>query len=269
MEDQPVTKIAALTTTIKSLIAGAKALTDQTVALTTTTTVLTTKVDFINNNNEHNRNNDNNRINPNRGGKPIPIIRVRNNNHTIVMYRKSEHTRESDLKYYEHRYYNKLKGDYYEFKISDSKYRCPFCYNKEYSLTDLLRHASRIASNSHKTVKDIAKHSVLITYIQRYLNVEVNKNKPPDVIDSTILSLNPLLFDVEDTTKLPVKDKTVANPLCDGENMNDETPKEESEEKETEELEDRRLLEDICKDNDVVIHLLVRISDTKVRTKPC
>ncbi|CAJ2667483.1 phosphatidylinositol 4-kinase gamma 3 [Trifolium pratense] len=37
---------------------------------------------------------------------------------------------------------------------------------------------------------------------------------------------------------------------------------------EGEALEDQRLIEDICKDNDAVIHLLVRISDTKVRTKP-
>ena len=62
-----------------------------------------------------------------------------------------------------------MKDDYYEFKISDSIYRCPFCYNKDYSLTDLLRHASRISDNSCKTVKDIAKHSVLITYILRIL----------------------------------------------------------------------------------------------------
>lgn len=34
------------------------------------------------------------------------------------------------------------------------------------------------------------------------------------------------------------------------------------------ELEDQRLIEDICKDNDAVIHFLVRISDAKVRTKP-
>lgn len=37
---------------------------------------------------------------------------------------------------------------------------------------------------------------------------------------------------------------------------------------EGEALEDQRLIEDICKDNDAVIHLLVRISDSKVRTKP-
>ncbi|KAJ1382803.1 Ubiquitin-like domain superfamily [Sesbania bispinosa] len=37
---------------------------------------------------------------------------------------------------------------------------------------------------------------------------------------------------------------------------------------EGEALEDQRLIEDISKDNDAVIHFLVRISDTKVRTKP-
>ena len=48
-------------------------------------------------------------------------------------------------------------------------------------MTDLLRHASRIASNSRKTIKDIVIHYVLVTYIQRYLNVKVDKNKPLDV----------------------------------------------------------------------------------------
>jgi hypothetical protein len=72
------------------------------------------------------------------------------------------------LEYYERRYYNKLKDDYYNFKISDSIYCCPFCYNEDYSLTDLLRHASRIAGNSRKTVKDIAKHYALKMYIKRY-----------------------------------------------------------------------------------------------------
>jgi len=156
--------------------------------------MLTTNLNNITNNNNIN----NNRNDPNRGGGPIPVIRVRNNNHTVITYQKSEHICESDLEYYERRYYNKLKDDYYKFKISYSIYRCPFCYNKDYCLTDLLRHASRMAGNSRKTIKDIAKHSVLITYIQRYLNVGVNTNKQPDIIDSTILFLNPLLFDVED-----------------------------------------------------------------------
>jgi len=143
-----VTKITTLTEAIK-------ALSDQ-------MAVLTAKVGDINNNAN---NNNNNRNNPNRGGGPIPVTRVRNNIYTIVTYQKTEHTHESDLEYYERRYYNKLKDDYYKFKISTSIYRCPFCYNKDYSLTDLLRHASRMEGNSRKTIKDIAKHSVLITYI--------------------------------------------------------------------------------------------------------
>jgi len=93
------------------------------------------------------------------------------------------------LEYYERRYYNKLKDDYYKFKIFDSIYRCPFCYNKYYFLTDLLRHASRMAGNTRKTIKDIAKHSILITYIQIYLDVKVDENKPPDV---NIVSDKPL-----------------------------------------------------------------------------
>ncbi|RHN43583.1 putative Zinc finger-XS domain-containing protein [Medicago truncatula] len=114
-------------------------------------------------------NNANNRNNPNRGGEPIPVIRVCNNIPIIVTYRKLKYADESDLEYYERRYYNKLTDDYYEIEISDSVYRCPFCYNKDYSLSDLLRHASRIADNSRKTVKDIARHSILITYILRIL----------------------------------------------------------------------------------------------------
>lgn len=114
---------------------------------------------------------NNNRNNPNRGGEPIPVIRVCNNIPTIVTYRKSKYSNESDLEYYERRYYTRLKDDYYKFEISDSIYRCPFCYNKDYSLTGLLRHAFRIAGNScsRKMVKDIARHSVLITYILRFL----------------------------------------------------------------------------------------------------
>ena len=146
MGDQLVTKaevVAALTPAFKALAAQM--------------TMLTTNLNNIVNNN--------NNKNLTRREEPISVIRVRNNNPTIVMHRKSEHTRESDFEYYELRYYTKLKDDYYRFKISDSMYRCPFCYNKDYSLTNLLRHASRIAGNSRKTVKDIAKHSVLITYI--------------------------------------------------------------------------------------------------------
>ncbi|PNY14622.1 cingulin-like protein 1-like [Trifolium pratense] len=90
------------------------------------------------------------------------------------MHRKSEHTRESDLQYYERRYYNHLKDGYYRLKISGSTYRCPFCNNKDYySLSELLRHASRITGDSRETIKESAKHSAL----QRY----IGKDKSPAV----------------------------------------------------------------------------------------
>jgi len=79
-------EFAGITATLNSTI---KALLDQMVAWTA-------KVD--NNNN------------PNRG-EPIPVIRVRNNNPTIVTYRKSKYANESDLEYYERRYYTRLKDD--------------------------------------------------------------------------------------------------------------------------------------------------------------
>jgi hypothetical protein len=176
MGDQLVTKIM-------TLIAAIKALSDQMAALTD-------KVDDINNNNNANNNNtiinnNNNNINdPNRGGGPIPVIRVDNNNHTIVTYKKLEHTSESDLEYYERRYYNKLKDDHNKFII----YCFMFCYNKDYSLTDLLRHASRMAGNSRKMIKDIVKHSLLITYIQRYLNVKVDETF--DIINNGTTEIN-------------------------------------------------------------------------------
>jgi hypothetical protein len=87
------------------------------------------------------------------------------------MYRKSEQARESDLEYYKRRYYEDLKDDYYKetLKISDSTFRCPFCYNKDYySLSELLRHASRIVGDSGEAVKDVAKHSALEMYIESY-----------------------------------------------------------------------------------------------------
>ncbi|CAK8536089.1 unnamed protein product [Lathyrus sativus] len=94
------------------------------------------------------------------------------------MYRKSEHTRESDLKYYQRRYFNELKDDYYKLEISDSTFRCPFCFNKDYySLSELLRHASRIADDLHgETVKEIAKHSAL----ERYLDFRISEDKSHD-----------------------------------------------------------------------------------------
>ena len=80
-------------------------------ALTPTINALATQMAMFTTN-LNNISNNNNRNNPNSGGGPTPVVRVRNHNHTTHIYKKSEHTRESDLEYYEGRYYNKLKDDY-------------------------------------------------------------------------------------------------------------------------------------------------------------
>jgi len=99
-------------------------------------------------------NNANNNNNKEHNGRCGPIKVPRGIKYQIIedssfskvketdTYIKSDHTRESDLEYYERRYYKNLKDDYCKLKISDSIYRCPFCYNKDYSFTDILRHAS-------------------------------------------------------------------------------------------------------------------------------
>ncbi|XP_058725594.1 factor of DNA methylation 4-like [Vicia villosa] len=99
-----------------------------------------------------------------------------------MMNRKTEYTRESELDNYECRYFNNLKDGYYKLEVSDSTFRCPFCLNKDYySLTDLSRHASRIAADVHgETLKEIGKHSALVRYLKS-LNVNVAKDKSPMV----------------------------------------------------------------------------------------
>jgi len=117
-------------------------------------------------------------------------------------------------------------------------YRCPFCYNKDYSLTNLLRHASRIAGNSRKTVKDIAKHFILITYILRILTPlkeEIDVSRMTEAFLTSVElveehSVAEPVVSIEETDEHMVS-------LGDGANRNDEPPKEKPEEKETEEPE--------------------------------
>ncbi|XP_058762137.1 factor of DNA methylation 4-like [Vicia villosa] len=97
--------------------------------------------------------------------------------------------RQSDLEYYRRRYFLELKDDYHKLQVSDSTFRCPICFNKDYySLTELLRHASRIAADSHgETVTEIARHSAL----ERYLHFKISDNKSHDMMNvDTDMSLN-------------------------------------------------------------------------------
>ncbi|KAL2332137.1 hypothetical protein Fmac_019718 [Flemingia macrophylla] len=95
------------------------------------------------------------------------------------MSRPMERARESDFDYYKRVCYKDLKNDYYKFKISESSYRCPFCMDKQYySLNELLKHALRFVNDSRSMrIKDMAKHSALQLYIERYLDVDDKSEK--------------------------------------------------------------------------------------------
>ncbi|PNX78289.1 hypothetical protein L195_g003483 [Trifolium pratense] len=62
-----------------------------------------------------------------------------------------------------------LKNDLNEFKRKDSnstKFRCPFCWNKDYPyLSDVRKHADIIVHDTGETETERAKHSTLIRYI--------------------------------------------------------------------------------------------------------
>ncbi|KAJ0253365.1 Factor of DNA methylation 4 [Hirschfeldia incana] len=75
----------------------------------------------------------------------------------------------------EYRYYSEMKDGTRKVKISDSLFRCPFCYidrKRDYNFEDLLRHASYNISGSSRTKEDgreVARHLALERYMKKYL----------------------------------------------------------------------------------------------------
>ncbi|CAF2115475.1 unnamed protein product [Brassica napus] len=70
----------------------------------------------------------------------------------------------------EYRYYSEMKDGTRKVKISDSLFRCPFCYfhrKRDYNFDDLLRHAYNISGSSR--TKDGARHLALERYMKKYL----------------------------------------------------------------------------------------------------
>ncbi|KAK0605415.1 hypothetical protein LWI29_026486 [Acer saccharum] len=87
-------------------------------------------------------------------------------------------TTDSDLEEYEYRQYRKLKKEYLEVKISNSVYRCPFCYGKrkrDYRFKELLEHASGVGRSRSRSRREKAQHLALENYVNRYL---VGKDRP-------------------------------------------------------------------------------------------
>ncbi|KAL0654078.1 hypothetical protein Bca4012_096769 [Brassica carinata] len=73
----------------------------------------------------------------------------------------------------EYRYYSEMKDGTRKVKISDSLFRCPFCYlhrKRDYNFDDLLRHAYNISGSSRaKDGREIARHLALERYMKKYL----------------------------------------------------------------------------------------------------
>ncbi|CAI9108108.1 OLC1v1007631C1 [Oldenlandia corymbosa var. corymbosa] len=80
---------------------------------------------------------------------------------------------ESDLEEYGMKCYEKLKNEQRELKVSDEKYRCPFCPGKSHQLyrfKELQQHASGVANGSKKRrVKERGKHLGLTKYMMNDL----------------------------------------------------------------------------------------------------
>ncbi|ESQ35441.1 hypothetical protein EUTSA_v10006952mg [Eutrema salsugineum] len=74
----------------------------------------------------------------------------------------------------EYRYYSEMKDGTRKVKVSESLFRCPFCYRdrkRDYRFEDLRRHASSVISGcSHtKDAREKARHLALERYMRKYL----------------------------------------------------------------------------------------------------
>ncbi|GLT62730.1 hypothetical protein SLA2020_353440 [Shorea laevis] len=77
----------------------------------------------------------------------------------------------SELAEYEDKYYKELKRGSLKIQVSDSMYRCPYCYReskKDYLFEELLRHAAGVAKGSFsRSLKEKARHLALERYLKR------------------------------------------------------------------------------------------------------
>lgn len=89
----------------------------------------------------------------------------------------------SELQDMEYRYYSDMKDGIREVKISESLFRCPFCYRdqkRDYQFGDLLRHAYRIGTSSHtKDGREKARHLALERYMSKYLRPRERPHPTP------------------------------------------------------------------------------------------
>lgn len=77
---------------------------------------------------------------------------------------------ESEVEGYQYRHYRNLRKGYVKVKLSDITFKCPFCSGKrkgDYIYKELIEHAKGVISHTN-TLKQKAKHSALIKYLEKY-----------------------------------------------------------------------------------------------------
>jgi hypothetical protein len=105
-----------------------------------------------------------------------------------------------ELEDLEYRYYSEMKDGTRKVKISESLFRCPFCYidrKRDYQFDDLLRHASGIGGSSRtKDGRDKARHLALERYMRKYLRPR-ERPRPSPTSDVSSLPKEEFYWKVE------------------------------------------------------------------------
>ncbi|GKC23776.1 factor of DNA methylation 4-like protein [Tanacetum coccineum] len=93
--------------------------------------------------------------------------------------RKATSIIDPELEKYKDEYYRDLRDWWFKLWHTDEILKCPFCpESRDYSHSDLLKHANRIVKDSRSAVlKDMARHLGLVEYLERNNNA---KNKGPN-----------------------------------------------------------------------------------------
>lgn len=89
----------------------------------------------------------------------------------------------TEMRDMEDRYYRDMKDGTRKVKISESLFRCPFCYRdgkRDYEFDKLLRHASAIGRSSHtKDGREKARHLSLERFMKKYLRPQERPKHTP------------------------------------------------------------------------------------------
>lgn len=104
-----------------------------------------------------------------------------------------------ELEEYKNKYYQELTDGRFKVWYSEKILKCPYCSNsREYSCSDLIRHATRIVKESESVgIKEKARHMGLIKFLEKDLLAKIKFSESSS--DST-------------TQKQKINDRQIASP---------------------------------------------------------